>query len=460
MADITRILGNLEWQLEWLAAEPSTRFDFQCATAELGIWAHQPDPAAVVFDFLTRSLERDSEETFVYLLAGFLDRFDEKRIADPRLRGVLIKLNELLAAGEPSRTRITLPDDPEGYWPESYVDLSPVGDSRDTTSPYRSRKLFHGADLAKMSGMTSRYQNEQVRTLFSTIFDDLITRGSYRDISFASDALAKLERLGQEMGNFAAVIDYISDALSLAIRTNSPIAITPILLVGGPGVGKSRFVRRLSETLGVPHEQLNLDNLQLGSTIAGAEPIWSTSQPGIVFRALVNNGHISPIIALDELDKAMPRHNYGDPLAPLHTLLEPESARSFADGCFPLPIDAGHVIWIATANDVDRLAAPLRSRFLIFNISNPTSEERLGITHSIASGLGDEYWGLEFDSEVLLLVSEYPPRVQRQLLTAALARAARYGESKVGVERLMEVIERDKRVNGPSRRSLGFAAEG
>ncbi len=170
--------------------------------------------------------------------------------------------------------------------------------------------------------------------------------------------------------------------------------------------------------------------------------------------------HLSPIIALDELDKAMPRHNYGDPLAPLHTLLEPESASSFADGCFPLPIDAGHVIWIATANDVDRLAAPLRSRFLIFDISNPTSEERLGITHSIASRLGDEYWGLEFDSEVLLLVSEYPPRVQRQLLTAALARAARYGESTVGVEHLREVVERGNRINEQSRRGLGFASAG
>jgi hypothetical protein len=97
---------------------------------------------------------------------------------------------------------------------------------------------------------------------------------------------------------------------------------------------------------------------------------------------------------------------------------------------------------------------------LIFNISNPTREERLGITHSIASRLGDEYWGLEFDSEVLLLVSEYSPRVRRQLLTVALARAARYGESRVGVERLMEVIERDNRVNGQSRRSLGFVIEG
>jgi len=179
-----------------------------------------------------------------------------------------------------------------------------------------------------------------------------------------------------------------------------------------------------------------------------------------VFWALVNNGHVSPIFALDELDKVVSPHSWGGPLAPLHTLLESESARSFADGCFPLPIDASHVIWIATANDVDWLAAPMRSRFLIFNISNPTREERLGITHSIASRLSDEYWGLEFDSEVLLLVSEYSPRVRRQLLTVALARAARYGESRVGVERLMEVIERDNRVNGQSRRGLGFASGG
>ncbi|WP_298348991.1 hypothetical protein [Ferrimicrobium sp.] len=92
-----------------------------------------------------------------------------------------------------------------------------------------------------------------------------------------------------------------------------------------------------------PHP-LQFDNLQLGSVLAGAEPIWSTSQPGIVFEALISGSHISPIISLDGSTRlGTVTCAYRDPLGPLHTLLEPETARHFGDACIPLLIDTSHI---------------------------------------------------------------------------------------------------------------------
>ena len=74
---------------------------------------------------------------------------------------------------------------------------------------------------------------------------------------------------------------------------------------------------------------------------------------------LSEQNHISPLVILDELDKAEVSYR-GDPLNPLHNLLEPVSAREFRDESISMPIDASHVIWIATANYLGKI--PLRAR--------------------------------------------------------------------------------------------------
>ena len=184
-----------------------------------------------------------------------------------------------------------------------------------------------------------------------------------------------------------------------------------------------------------------MDNFQTGSLLAGSAYIWSNTQVGEVIRGLVEGNHVSPMIILDEIDKANDtyRHHGTDSLSALHNLLEPGSAIHFQDASFPLPIDASNIIWIATANDVTKIPETLVSRMDVFEIKEPTSEQYRGILDEICRELIEEYPGISFDSKILKALSDKTPREQRQLLQFAIARAARTGERKITLEHLGKV---------------------
>ncbi|EQD30238.1 ATPase central domain-containing protein, partial [mine drainage metagenome] len=208
------------------------------------------------------------------------------------------------------------------------------------------------------------------------VLAQLISSGPFRRFSFPEDTLEKLEKLKPKVGNFAHVVEHVMDAISLSFRYHKPIKITPILVVGEPGIGKSYFTRQLAGSLGVPLRRVPMDNLQVGASLAGSSYIYTNSEPGAVFKVLTQEDHISPIIILDEIDKTGDNFAYGDPLSPLHNLLEPESAKLFEDASCNLRINASHVIWIATANYIDKIPATIRSRFDIFEIRSCGDEER------------------------------------------------------------------------------------
>ncbi|OXH83861.1 AAA family ATPase, partial [Burkholderia multivorans] len=89
-----------------------------------------------------------------------------------------------------------------------------------------------------------------------------------------------------------------------------------------------------------------------------------------VFDALVNGSYANPVIAVDEIDKAGADAQY-DPLGALYALLEHDTARAFVDEFAEVPIDAGNVIWIATANDAHAIPEPLLNRMNVYEIAPP-----------------------------------------------------------------------------------------
>ena len=197
-----------------------------------------------------------------------------------------------------------------------------------------------------------------------------------------------------------------------------------------------------------------MDNLQVGASLAGSSYVYTNSEPGTVFKVLTQEDHISPIIILDEIDKTGDNFAHGDPLSPLHNLLEPLSAAVFEDASFPFPIDASHVIWIATANYIDRIPATIRSRFDIFEIRSCTKEERLNVIEGICEELADEYPGVEFEQELISGLMDRTPREQSQMLRRALSRASRFGESRVTLDHLEQATTERR---GPAEaRSMGY----
>ncbi len=303
------------------------------------------------------------------------------------------------------------------------------------------RRLFNIFDLYDL-GHNSTSGVERDYQLKKTV-GQLAKSGPYRRFTFENKTIERLCELNQALPSFADVTDRIIDAVCVARKYSRPIRITPILLVGEPGIGKSHYTFELSRCLGTPIKPVAMDNLQEGSGLAGSSFIYSNSQPGEVFKVLTEQDHLSPLLILDEIDKARVSR-YGDTLSPLHNLLEPVSARQFRDGSVGLPIDASHIIWIATANYLNRIPRTLLSRFEVFEISAQDQGAKRAILEGIRDELKAEYHDIEFSDEVLEALVELNPREQRQLLERALSRTVRLGENVVTLEHLEQVARQPK----------------
>ena len=314
--------------------------------------------------------------------------------------------------------------------------------------------LFDWADWEQMVARLRLTTGREQKTRDEGLVNKLQVLGRYRSHAFASNAMHNLERLASEAPHFLDVIEAIMDALTLAWRAKAPIQLTPMLLLGAPGIGKTHFANNLGRCLGVPTHRVAMDSSQGSGELTGSASFWANTQIGTVFRALALGHHISPLIILDELDKA-PSHSQYNPLEPLHGLLEPQTSRQFADASFPLPIDASHVLWIATANELDPLDQPLRSRFRIHAITGPTREQSRQMARKIADSALKALRckaRIRIDESAIEALADCSPRQQHQLIQLALARAVRLGGKIVAAEH----IQSHDKPQEKKRRSIGF----
>ena len=103
---------------------------------------------------------------------------------------------------------------------------------------------------------------------------------------------------------------------------------------------------------------------------------------------------------LDELEKAGGDSRYGV-MNSLLSLLERYTAKKFKDECIPLEIDASYIVWFATANDLDKLTAPIKSRFDIFSVPNPTPTQRKSLIKGIYNTVRENNsWGHYFEEKL------------------------------------------------------------
>ncbi|WP_079419672.1 AAA family ATPase [Thiomonas intermedia] len=259
------------------------------------------------------------------------------------------------------------------------------------------------------------------------LVNTLLRVGPWRSGLLKDDVERSLEDLTHEMAHFRGPIEDLRDAATLALRSGRPLVAPPLLLLGPPGIGKTHFTRMIAESMGLPTFRLSLDASNGPSALSGSSRYWSNTRTGLVFHALAQGKHMSPVILLDELDKA-PRDDRLDPLRSLHGLLEPVTARTFEDESFPLPIDARYIVWIATANDIDRVEPSLLSRFVIHRIEEPDQDQRFRTARTLFQQLfADMGPAVELDvaKTAIEKVAQANPRQQRVLVRRAVARALR-----------------------------------
>lgn len=183
--------------------------------------------------------------------------------------------------------------------------------------------------------------------------------------------------LTREMPNFRMVIERINDELALARCTSSQgaLRLPPLLLVGPPGVGKTRFAARLAACLGLPWSCLALAGSSDSRELAGTARGWSSAHPGWPVEQLVQLGSANPMLVIDEIDKAGGSDRNGRASMSLLTLLERRTSRTYHDECLGGPIDLSGISWICTANSTTGLPEPLLSRLIVAIVPAPDADQ-------------------------------------------------------------------------------------
>ncbi len=283
-------------------------------------------------------------------------------------------------------------------------------------------------------------------------YEKMLKAGGTR-LAVKPSGIPAMAHLFDELPNFGAVLEDVRKQIALCASSADALEITPMLLLGDPGIGKTHFARRVAELLGTGFGFVSMSSMTAGWVLSGSSSQWKNAKPGKVFETFLNGQYANPLICVDEIDKAGGDQQY-DPLGALYGLLEQDTARAFVDEFVELPIDATGVFWIATANDAARIPEPILNRMNVFEIDPPDRDGAAKIAQAIYAEIRDAHdWGRSFPERmteaVLDRVAALTPREMRRAILGA------FGSAKLDGRHRIE--ERDvAQSRGAKRSRIGF----
>ena len=294
----------------------------------------------------------------------------------------------------------------------------------------RMRPVYQVDEVEKRLGKLPERDHEHLRHTY----ERMLEKGPER-FQVKPAGLPAMQHLYEELPNFTEVLDDVRRQLALCEHSRDALEITPMLLLGPPGVGKTHFAREVAKLLGTGMGFMGMGSLTAGWVLSGASSQWKGARPGKVFETLVEGHYANPVMVVDEIDKARGEHAY-DPLGALYSLLEHDTAGTFVDEFAEVPIDASQVIWVATANDERAIPDPILNRMNVYEVQMPDAAAARAIAGRLYASIRSAHdWGQRFDpapgEAVLDRLAEMAPREMRRAWMTAFGNARLDGRGTV-----------------------------